>query len=117
VWILGANADRLQVAADAIRGAGHQVKIGEPVGGDLANALKDFRPDVIVIDMAEQPERGRHLGAQFRADRATRQLPIILVGIGSDEGPKAERGVTGPTRRYANALDSQTVLNALICDL
>jgi DNA-binding response OmpR family regulator len=106
----------LKAAADAIATAGHEARVGEP-GGEVAPTLKDYRPDVIVIDMADQPDRGRHFATQLRADRATRQLPIILVGVRGEEGPKADRTVTGPTRRYANHLDTASVLNSLICDL
>jgi CheY-like chemotaxis protein len=116
LWMLGLNPERLQAAVEAVQAAGHEAKAGEP-GGELGPALKDFRPDVIVIDMADAPERGRHFATQLRADRATRQLPIVLVGVPPEEGTKADRAVTGPTRRYANALDSASVLNSLICDL
>ena len=34
---------------EAFQEAGHEDKAGEP-GGELGPALKDFRPDVIVID-------------------------------------------------------------------
>jgi CheY-like chemotaxis protein len=116
IWLLGTRPERMQTAVEAIHGAGHEARVGEP-GGELGPTLKDFKPDVIVIDMADQPERGRHFAVQLRADRATRQLPIILVGVSHDEGPKADRAVTGPTRRYMNHLDTPSVLNSLICDL
>jgi CheY-like chemotaxis protein len=116
IWILGSHVERMQIAVQAITEAGHQAKAGEP-GVELGPVLKDFKPDVIVIDMADQPDRGRHAALQLRADRATRQLPIILVGVPSAEGPKADRAVTGPTRRYINHLDTPSVLNSLICDL
>jgi CheY-like chemotaxis protein len=116
IWLLGLDPARLQSAAEAIREAGHEAKTGEP-GGELGPALKDFRPDVIVIDMGDQPERGRHFATQLRADRATRQLPIVLVGVSNEEGPKADRAVTGPTRRYAAPLDAPSVLIALLTEL
>jgi CheY-like chemotaxis protein len=116
VWLLGLHAQRLQTAADALARVGHEARVGEP-GGEVAPTLKDYKPDVIVIDMAEAPERGRHFATQLRADRATRQLPIILVGVTPEEAPKSDRTVTGPTRRYANHLDTASVLNSLICDL
>ncbi len=116
IWLLGLHPERLQNAATAITSVGHEARVGEP-GGEVAPTLKDYKPDVIVIDMAEAPDRGRHFATQLRADRATRQLPIILVGVTPEEAPKSDRTVTGPTRRYANHLDTASVLNSLICDL
>ena len=84
---------------------------------ELAPSLRDYKPDMIVIDMQDAPDRGRHLAIQLRADRATRQLPIVLVGIKGEEGHKAERAVQGPTRRYVHPLDTPSVLHALICEL
>lgn len=116
VWIFGPNPQRIQAATDALVKAGHSAKSGEP-GVELAPALREFRPDMIVIDMQDAVDRGRHLAVQLRADRATRQLPIILVGIKGDEGHKAERACQGPTRRYALSLDAPSVLSALVCEL
>jgi CheY-like chemotaxis protein len=116
IWLLGLHAERLEIAAQAISSVGHEARVGEP-GGEVAPTLKDYKPDVIVIDMAEGPDRGRHFATQLRADRATRQLPIILVGVTPDEAQKSDRTVTGPTRRYANHLHTPSVLNSLICDL
>ncbi len=70
-----------------------------------------------MIDMASDPDRGRHLAVQLRADRGTRQLPIVLVGVQSQDGPKLDRAVPGPTRRYAGSLDSASVLEAIVKDL
>lgn len=116
VWIFGPSPQRIQAALDALIKAGHDAKSGEP-GVELAPALRDYRPDMIVIDMQDAVDRGRHLAVQLRADRATRQLPIILVGIKGEEGHKAERACQGPTRRYALSLDAPSVLSALICEL
>lgn len=116
VWIFGPSPERVQKAIDALAQAGHEGKAGE-TGVELAPSLRDYKPDLIVIDMQDAPDRGRHLAIQLRADRATRQLPIVLVGIRGDEGHKAERAVQGPTRRYALSLEEPSVLNALICEL
>lgn len=116
VWIFGPDPKRVEVAIQALAKAGHEGKAGE-TGVELAPTMRDFRPDMIVIDMQDAPDRGKHLAIQLRADRATRQLPIVLVGIKGEEGHRAERAVQGPTRRYANSLDSLSVLNALICEL
>ena len=116
VWILGFNKERIQQATEAIEAAGHQVRACEP-GGELGTTIRDFRPDAVVIDMQEYPDRGRHAATQLRADRATRQLPIILVAVDGDERGKSDKAVTGPTRRYVLPLTAPSVLNAIIADL
>ena len=116
VWVLGCESDRLTAAVEYLTKAGHDVRGGEP-GGELAPALRDHRPDLVVIDLQKEPDRGRHLAVQLRADRGTRQLPIVLVGVASTDGPKMDRAVPGPTRRYAGSLDSTSVLEAIVKDL
>lgn len=119
VWVLGTDAGRIAAAAAALQAAGHEVRTGETTA-ELAPALKEFRPDLIVIDLQDQPERGRHVAVQLRADRTTRQLPIVLAGARppkESDGDKADRQVTGPTRRYMRSLDHPTVLRALVVEL
>ncbi|MDJ0975574.1 MAG: hypothetical protein QNJ98_14020 [Planctomycetota bacterium] len=117
VWILGGNEKRVGAALKTIGDAGHDVRSGEP-GGELAPALREFRPDIIVIDMQDGPDRARHVVGQLRADRSTRQLPIILVGAGNgEEAEKTDKAVTGPTRRYVLPLDAPSVLAAIVAEL
>ena len=116
IWVLGFDKPRIDRAAAVLEAVGHKVKSCEP-GGELGNTIRDFRPDMIVIDMQEHPDRGRHAAGQLRADRATRQLPILLVGVTGEERSRADKSVTGPTRRYQLSLDAPSVLNAILVDL
>ncbi len=117
VWVLGLDPARLDSAVAAIEAAGHEARSAEP-GSEIAPALREFRPDLIVIDMQDQHDRARHIASQLRADRATRQLPIIMTGVGAgDEAEKTDQSVTGPTRRYVLPLDAPSVLGAIVCEL
>lgn len=116
VWILGCSTERVQVAVEFLAKQGHTARGAEPAG-DVGASLRADRPDLVVIDLATEGDRGRHLAVQLRADRGTRQLPIVLVGVSSSEGPKVDRAVPGPTRRYAGGLTSETVLAAIAKDL
>jgi len=116
VWILGCEPTRVASAVAYLIKKGHDARGGEP-GGDVGAALRTERPDLVVIDMDLQGERGKHVAVQLRADRGTRQLPIVLVGVASSDGPKLDRAVPGPTRRYAGALDATSVLEAIFKDL
>ncbi len=117
VWVLGLDPKRLEAAVAAIEAAGHQCRSAEP-GSEIAPVLREFRPDLIVIDMQDQHDRARHVASQLRADRATRQLPIIMTGVGAGaEAVKTDESVTGPTRRYVLPLDAPSVLGAIVCEL
>ncbi len=117
VWVLGNDAGRVKTAVDAIADAGHDVRFGEH-GADLAPNLREFRPHIIVIDMQDNADKGRHVVGQLRADRSTRQLPIILVGVGNgEEAAKTDKAVTGPTRRYVLPLDAPSVIGAVVAEL
>lgn len=116
VWLLSANQTRIAAAVAALEAAGHAVRTAE-TSGELTPALREFRPDIIVIDMEEHPDRGRHLAMQLRADRATRQLPIVLVSARKEDMGTAEKPITGPTRRYRLPMDAPSVLNAIVAEL
>lgn len=116
VWILATASKRVDAAVAAIGAAGHEVRTAE-TGAELQPALREFRPDLFVIDMQDDPDRGRHVAMQLRADRATRQLPIILVGAGGVSLTQGDKTITGPTRRYTGALDATSVINAVITEL
>jgi CheY-like chemotaxis protein len=117
IWILGSNQVRIVRLTEAVEAAGHQVRTAE-TSGELTPALREFRPDLIVIDMEEHPDRGRHVAMQLRADRATRQLPIVLVGAGPKQPVAAgDKTITGPTRRYRLPMDAPSVVNAILTEL
>ena len=116
VWILGCEPTRVSAAVAFLQKRGHDARGSEP-GGEVGATLRTERPDLVVIDMQTDGDRGRHVAVQLRADRGTRQLPIVLVGVPSAEGPKVDRVVPGPTRRYAGTLDQATVLEAIAKDL
>ncbi len=117
VWILNADPERQAVAVEAISQAGHEIRTAA-TSNELAMNLREFRPDIIIIDMQQEPDRGRHTASQLRADRATRQLPIFLVGLSKpDEIERSDKSITGPTRRYAGILSSPTVLNSILAEL
>ena len=116
-WIIGSNEQRIAVAAQALTAAGHELRTAE-TSSELAPTLREFRPDVIIIDLQENPDRGRHACSQLRADRATRQVPIVLVGLNDpEEIERTDNHVTGPTRRYTLPLDAPSVLNAILAEL
>src|SRR5262245_66605969 len=69
VWILGCDRERIDAAVAYLAKVGHVARGAEP-GADVGAALRTERPDLVVIDMACEADRGRHVGVQPRADRA-----------------------------------------------
>src|SRR5262245_53942103 len=112
VWILGTENARISTAIEFLAKRGHTARGAEP-GGGFGRTSRPDGPDAVLIDMESDGDRGRHGAVQPRADRGTRQLPIVLVGVASPEGPKLDRLVPGPTRRYAGSLSSSSVLEAI----
>ena len=116
VWVLGVQSDRVGKLVAALEQAGHAVRTAA-TGAELAPTLREFRPNLIVIDMEGEHDRGRHIATQLRADRATRQVPIVLAGARGVELKTAEKPITGPTRRYTLAMDAPSVINAIVAEL
>ena len=116
VWLLGVQSPRVDVMVKALEGAGHEVRTAA-TGAELAPSLRDFRPHLIIIDMEGEHDKGRHIAAQLRADRATRQVPIVLVGARGVKLKSADKPITGPSRRYTGALDAPSVINAVLTEL
>ena len=115
-WVLGAPTDRMDALVKALEGAGHEVRTAL-TGAELAPKLREFRPHIIVIDMQDDAERGRHIASQLRADRATRQVPIVLVGAIGVVLKTTEKPITGPSRRYTRPMDAPTVISAILTEL
>ena len=115
-WVLGVQSPRVEVMVKALEEAGHECRTAA-TGAELAPTLREFRPHVIIIDMEGEHDKGRHIATQLRADRATRQVPIILVGARGVVLKTAEKPITGPSRRYTGALDSPSVINAVLTEL
>jgi len=116
IWILGSVEERVQALVAALEGVGHAVRTAE-TASELVPGMREFRPDLIVIDMQIDPDRGRHVAMQLRADRATRQLPIVLVGARGVEIKRGDKPITGPTRRYTLPMDAPSVMNAIATEL
>jgi CheY-like chemotaxis protein len=100
----------------ALEDAGHEVRTAA-TGAELAPSLREFRPHLIIIDMHGEADRGRHIATQLRADRATRQVPIVLVGAAGVKLKTGDKPITGPTRRYTGQMDAPSVINAVLTEL
>ena len=116
IWLLGVQSNRVPVMVKALEDAGHEVRTAA-TGAELAPSLREFRPHLIIIDMEGENDKGRHIAAQLRADRATRQVPIVLVGAKGVTLKSSDKPITGPSRRYIGALDEDSVIKAVLAEL
>jgi hypothetical protein len=72
------KAEEAQPLLSLLKAAGHSVDYSEPV-----SSYKEVRtspPDAIVIDLSRLPSHGKEVAVFLRGSKATRHIPIILVG-------------------------------------
>ncbi len=68
--------------------AGFEVKVAED-GGEGINLVKDFLPDMILLDMSMPVMTGDEALAMIRKEDWGRDIPVmILTNLGEEEAPK-----------------------------
>lgn len=78
---------RSQVVA-AFDEAGHEVESAEPRDAAVAVA-KSSQPDVIAVDLGDQPAFGREVSRVLSKTKATRDIPMVLYGVDAETEPRA----------------------------
>ena len=74
------NPVESEARADQLRAAGYEVVYEVPDGSADLRELWENPPTAIVIDLGRRPSQGRDLAVLLRRRKATRYLPLILVG-------------------------------------
>ena len=73
------RAEEAQILIAALRAGGYTVEYP----GDKANgswrSLRDNPPLAAIIDLTRLPSHGRHVGAEMRASKSMRSIPIVFV--------------------------------------
>lgn len=73
-------ADEREKRAARLRQAGYEVRLEPEPGPELLKALSLRPPDAVVIDLSRAPSLGRDIALALRAKKATRRIPLVLVG-------------------------------------
>src|SRR5437763_1858120 len=65
-----------------IRGlAGFAVNYCENANGPaVSQAIREFQPNVVVIDLSRLPSHGKEVAVWLRSRKATRHVPIVFTG-------------------------------------
>ena len=85
------NQDEAKARARKLTGLGHVV---ETLSTTEAAGLRKVRaspPELFLIDLDRVPSQGREIGAYFRRQKATRNVPILFVGGDAERVEGARR--------------------------
>ena len=81
ILVIDDDDERAAVVEQGLAGSGYQVAARVPTGGDLGAAVRDVKPDVIIID-AEAPDRDTL--EHMRVVGRDRPRPIVMFVDRSD---------------------------------
>jgi hypothetical protein len=66
---------------ERVRAAGFAVNHSEDPGGPaVTQAIRDYAPDIVVIDLSRLPSHGKEIAVWLRGRKATRHVPIVFTG-------------------------------------
>jgi CheY-like chemotaxis protein len=68
----------LQLLAEILEGAGHTVQIVAD-GSEAVQLVKQWRPDVVVLDLVMPKIDGAGAIKALRADPATADIPVLMI--------------------------------------
>jgi CheY-like chemotaxis protein len=88
VLVIAWAGDFCTQVIEAFDEAGHEVDTTEPKDGAVAHA-KQTLPDIICVDMGDQPAFGREVARVLAKTKATRDLPMVLYGVDAETEPRA----------------------------
>jgi CheY-like chemotaxis protein len=83
VRLIHSRSEKAEAGARVLERSGHTVD-STPVDPSSLRALRAHPPDVIVIDLARAPSRGRDLGLLLRKTAGTRDVPLVFAGGEAD---------------------------------
>lgn len=78
ILIVDDDLEILRILQDALRSAGHEVRTCDN-GGCVEQELKDFKPDLMVLDVMLPGMDGYTLALRITENPATRSLPIVVL--------------------------------------
>jgi CheY-like chemotaxis protein len=94
---------------DAVRNCGFEPEyLPDPNGSEVARAVRNSPPDVIVIDLSRLPSQGREIAVWLRNRKSTRQIPLVFVGGEAEKVAKVKAVI--PDAAYADASELGPVL-------
>ena len=75
--------------------------------------VKEFMPDLIILDFLIPGVNGIELCEQIRKDRKTESIPILMISGDDKESVKADSFIAGADEFLAKPIDTDRFLNSL----
>jgi two-component system cell cycle response regulator len=87
-----------------------------PVGLDVLQVAKSYKPDIIFVDVLLQKRNGYEVSGDLKKDQELRNIPIVLMWSGFMELDEAKAKECKADRRLEKPFDADT-LRGLVKDL
>lgn len=88
ILIVDDNAINLKLATDVLAWAGHTIANAEDAERALV-AVRDFRPELILMDLSMPGMDGLTLTRRIKADPAMGRIPIVALTASAMKGDEA----------------------------
>src|SRR4030095_4232942 len=89
VLLVDDNPDNLSLLAGILRERGYQTRMGTS-GRWALESVRTVAPDLIMLDVSMPEIDGYELCRRFKADTATRDIPVIFISALDDELDKVK---------------------------
>ena len=112
ILVVDDNVDAAEMLAEALRYAGHDVRV-EHDGSSALAAVAEFRPDVILLDLGLPGMDGFEVARRLRANSAMAKTRVIAItGYGQDVD-RRRTAQLGIERHLVKPVDLDTVIEAV----
>jgi CheY-like chemotaxis protein len=91
VLLIHWNAAEATERAQKIEKLGHKARIMFNRDSETLQRVRQFPPDIFLVDLSRLPMHGREIAAYFRRQKSTRQIPILFVGGDADRVASARK--------------------------
>jgi len=88
VWLIHWKPEEAKARVATLEGAGYQVDLRNPAGGQGLKDLRSDPPAALVIDLSRLASHGKAIGLAVRGTKLTRHIPLVFVG---GEAEKVEK--------------------------
>jgi signal transduction histidine kinase/CheY-like chemotaxis protein len=112
ILLVDDNEDALAMLAEILRGAGHEVCTAAD-GPSALDVVREFRPDVAVLDIGLPAMDGYELGARLRSQLGSSAPVLIALSGYGQESDRARSQVAGFALHLVKPLDSAALLSAI----
>ena len=86
----------------------------ENLGAQCLPAAREFKPDLILLDVMMPDMEGGEIAAQLKADPILNDIPVVfLTAVVKQEEVKARQGMIGGLPYVAKPLNMKGVLTAI----